>query len=69
MAGFRAMTPEQRATMAAQMSILIRRLTRDGIRHSHPEYSDSEVSRALTRALYGDQIAKKIRLLNDPAGR
>lgn len=53
---YRAMTPERKGEIAAQMSVEVRRIARDGIRHRHPEYSDTEASRALIAALFGHDI-------------
>ncbi len=59
-AAYRAMTTAEKGAMAAQMSVLIRRLARAGIRFRHPEYSDTEVSKALTTILYGKELARRI---------
>ena len=50
---YRAMTPERRAALAADTSVVIRRVAREGIRARHPEYSEAEVSETLMKLLYG----------------
>ena len=50
---YRAMSPERKAAIMAEMSILVRHLARVGIRERHPEYSEDEVSDALLFLLYG----------------
>jgi hypothetical protein len=54
---YRAMSPERKAAVVAEMSILIRHLARIGIRDRHPEYSEAEVSNALVTLLYGRDVA------------
>ena len=50
------MGPKQRFATALQMSDDLRRLSADGIRHRHPEYSETEVRWALDRMLLGDEL-------------
>lgn len=56
---YRAMTGEQRVALAVKMSEMAREITRDGIRHRHPEYSDEQVKLALFRILVGDELFRK----------
>ena len=57
---YRAMTPCQRSELALRMSDDIRRVSLDGIRARHPEYSEAEARRALVGLLYGRQTASRI---------
>jgi hypothetical protein len=58
---FRRMTPEQRLTLAAEMSDEIRALAESGIRHRHPDYTDDEVQAALVVILLGREAAARAR--------
>jgi hypothetical protein len=57
---YRQMSPERRAEIALELSEDVRRITRDGIRQRHPEYSDEEVRHALVALIYGKELARKI---------
>ena len=57
-AAYRAMSPERRGEIAAQLSEDIRQIARQGIRLRHPEYTDAEVARALVGILYGRVLAR-----------
>jgi hypothetical protein len=57
---YRSMSDEQRAALALEMSDDIRRVAAEGIKHRHPDYSVSEVRRALVALLYGVDVARKI---------
>lgn len=63
---YRAMSPERKAAIVAEMSMLIRHLGRVGIRDRHPEYSEDEVSEELVALLYGKNLADQRRAGNDP---
>ena len=58
LAAYRAMLPERRGEIAAQLSDDIREIARAGIRSRHPEYTDSEVARALVKILYGSLLGR-----------
>lgn len=53
---FRAMTPEQRVTMVADMSETAFRVAEDGIRMRHPSYTDGEVRLTGIRLRLGDAL-------------
>ena len=53
---WRRMGPERRLATALSMSDDLRRLSADGIRHRHPEYSEVQVRWALDRMLLGDAL-------------
>ena len=57
---YRAMTDTQRAELALQMSDDLRRIAADGIRMRHPDYTESEVRRALVALLYGADAAARV---------
>jgi hypothetical protein len=57
---YRQMSPERRAEIAFELSEDVRRITCDGIRQRHPEYSDEDVRRALVALIYGEELARKI---------
>lgn len=48
----RAMTGEQRLLIAFEMSLFARELAAAGVRHDHPNWPDSEVSRELLRRAF-----------------
>lgn len=50
----------ERVRIAADLSEAVRTITRQGIRARHPDYSDHQVSLALLRILYGDELASKV---------
>jgi len=52
----RSLTPEQKVELAFQMSEHAREKARIGIRSRHPDYTAAEVSFALVRMLYGDDL-------------
>lgn len=56
---------EGRVALAGRISSSARYLAREGIRARHPEYSDTQLLRALLRLLYGDTLTQKI-WPNDP---
>jgi len=53
---FRAMTPDQRVAMAAEMSETAFRLAEDGVRMRHPHYTDDEVRHAALRLRLGEEL-------------
>jgi hypothetical protein len=54
------MTPEQRSELALRMSDDARRISAEGIKQRHPDYSERHVRRALVRLLYGKEAAAKV---------
>jgi hypothetical protein len=58
-AAYRAMGPEARVAMAAEMSEDVRRIALDGIRARHPEYSVDDARRALLRLVLGDALVAR----------
>ena len=50
---YREAGPERRAAMAAELSEVIREVSRAGVRLRHPEFSEAQVNRELLRILYG----------------
>lgn len=48
----RSMTGEQRLQLAMEMSEFARELARAGIRHDHPQWSDTQVARELLRLAF-----------------
>jgi hypothetical protein len=57
---YRAMTVEQRLELAMSMSEDARRITEEGIRRRHPDYTDRDIRMALIRLLYGDATIRAI---------
>jgi hypothetical protein len=57
-ARYRALSPEQRAEIAAELSHLARAMAEEGIRLRHPQYSEQEVRRALLHLLYNKELAR-----------
>ena len=57
---YRSMTESQRSELALRMSDDIRRVASEGIKQRHPEYTESDVRRALVVLLYGAEAAAKI---------
>ena len=55
-----AMTGQQRVELAAAMSEEARRISMDGIRMRHPEYSDEQVKHALFVLLHGEETVARV---------
>ena len=55
-AAYRALSPERRAEIAADLTRITRDMAREGIRLRHPSYTEAEVSRALLQLLYGREV-------------
>jgi hypothetical protein len=61
MAAFRAMTPQERVRLAAEMSDELREIVRAGIRARHPAADRAEVQAMLEDILLGPEIAAAAR--------
>jgi hypothetical protein len=48
----RAMSGEQRITLAYEMSMFARELMREGIRQDHPEWTEAQIARELLRLAF-----------------
>jgi hypothetical protein len=48
----RAMSGEQRMTLAYEMSMFVRDLAREGIRRDHPDWTEAQVARELLRLAF-----------------
>ena len=48
----RAMSGEQRITLAYEMSMFVRELMREGIRRDHPEWTEAQIARELLRRAF-----------------
>jgi len=48
----RAMTGEQRMTLAYEMSMFARELAREGIRRDHPDWPDAQIAWELLRLAF-----------------
>ena len=59
-AALRRLGPERRVGIAASMSEDARRIALDGIRQSHPEYSEREAKLALFRGIWGDEMFERV---------
>jgi hypothetical protein len=46
------MTGERRLLLALEMSLFVRELTKEGIRHDHPDWSESDVAREMIRLAF-----------------
>jgi len=55
---YRETSPERKAAMVAAISKAMREVTREGIRSRHPEYSEADVTAALRRLLWGEDLAR-----------
>jgi hypothetical protein len=56
---YKRLSPGARVALAASMSDDARTVARAGIRARHPEYTDEQVSRALMRLLFGDDVCRR----------
>lgn len=56
---YRRLGPTGRAELAARLSDDTRRITRDGIRARHPEYSEEDLDHAVWRLVYGDDLFRR----------
>jgi len=50
------MSGSERLELALEMSVAMREITADGIRHRHPEYDETQVRHALNRMMLGDSL-------------
>ena len=48
----RAMSGEQRMTLAYEMSMFVRELMREGIRRDHPDWTEAQITRELLRRAF-----------------
>lgn len=48
----RAMSGEQRMTLAYEMSMVVRELMKEGIRRDHPDWTEEQVARELLRRAF-----------------
>jgi hypothetical protein len=48
----RTMTGEQRMELAYEMSMFVRELMREGIRHDHPDWTETQIARELLRRAF-----------------
>lgn len=55
----RRLGPEQRILQALELSDSLRLMAMAGLQSRHPEYSEEELSRALTVQLYGEVHRRK----------
>jgi hypothetical protein len=46
------MTGEQRMMLAYEMSMFVREIMEEGIRHDHPEWTEAEIKRELLRRAF-----------------
>jgi hypothetical protein len=56
---YRAMTPDQRCTLAAELSAATRAIALDSIRRRHPSYTEHQTRMALYRLLLGDELFRR----------
>jgi hypothetical protein len=59
---FLRMSGSQRVAMACEMSDSARALTEAGIRHRHPDWTDSQILDAMLERLLGAELARKVRM-------
>jgi hypothetical protein len=52
---YRKAGPEGRAQIAAELSEIIRDLSRSGVRMRNPDFTETEVTREVLRIFYGDR--------------
>jgi hypothetical protein len=57
---YRAMKPETRVRIAAEMSEDVRRISLAGIRARHPDYDDERARRALFHLLLGEEAVRRL---------
>ena len=55
-----AMSGAERVAIAFRLAAAARDLTKAGIRHRHPSYSDDQVHMALMRIIHGDDVVLKV---------
>jgi hypothetical protein len=48
----RAMSGEQRIMLAYEMSIFVREIAKEGIRHDHPDWTEAQIKRELLRRAF-----------------
>ena len=52
---YKNMTGEQRLEIAFKLSNNLRQIVRDGIRHRHPDYTDSQITQAYLTLIMDDK--------------
>lgn len=53
---YRRLAPQQRLTMACQMSDAARKIAAAGVRARHPDYADREIELAVIRLVLGEHL-------------
>ena len=56
---FRRMNPSRRLELACEMSDTIRKVSADGVRSRHPEYTEEQVNLAVARLMLGAELFSK----------
>jgi hypothetical protein len=56
---YRRMPAERRLRMALQMSDAIRRVSAEGVRSRHPEYTPRQVELAVIRMMVGEELFRR----------
>ena len=57
---YRRMGGPERSAVMFRLNQLARQTAAAGIRARHPEYDDQQVTRALFRLLFGDELARQV---------
>ncbi|HJN72843.1 MAG TPA: hypothetical protein QGF58_02815 [Myxococcota bacterium] len=52
--------PSERLRLTLQMCDDARQLTRDGIVHRHPEWTEEQIRQELARLVLGDELASRV---------
>jgi hypothetical protein len=65
----RAMGPDARLRLAAEASDDIRQLARDGMRHRHPDWDDTQLQDAFETMMLGEDAARTARRVRLAARR
>jgi hypothetical protein len=56
---YRKAGPERRAQIAAELSEIMRDLSRSGVRMRNPDFTETEVTREVLRIFYGDRESSR----------
>ena len=56
---YRRMPAERRLAMAFEMTAAMRRVSEEGVRSRHPEYTERQVQLAVIRMMLGDELFRR----------
>ena len=58
--GLRRLGIRGRAAMAFELSDNLRQIVKDGVRHRHPDWTETQIKHEVFRLTYGDQLHNEV---------